>query len=302
MQYSIIPSTDISVSKVCLGTMTFGTPVAAQDAEHLVHYALGQGINFVDTANMYEGYARVPGSAGGVAEEIVGHAISGHRHEYVVATKLGMKVGPGAEDEGTSPDAIRIQLERSLKRLGTDYVDVYYLHRFDSNVEPGAIAKAMGEQMKAGKFRCWGVSNYTADQLSALLAACKAENIPGPALCQPALSLLYPAALEDMLPLCQREGIGVIPYQILQGGLLTGKYHRGQQAPAGSRAAEKPGWMKPMDDAAFDVIERVERDAASMGKTMTQYCFHWALSQPAVISALVGVKREAQIDEAAAAL
>ena len=172
MQYTKIPGTDMQASRICLGTMTFGSPVAGPDAVRLVRYALEEhGVNFIDTANMYEGYNRYAGSAGGVAEEIVGEAVAHRRGDDILATKVGMKVGEAPEDENTSPEAIRIQLRRSLARMRTDYVDVYYLHRYDPDTEPHAVARAMGEELRAGTIRAWGVSNYTAAQLAALLAA-----------------------------------------------------------------------------------------------------------------------------------
>lgn len=303
MEYTRIPGTEIQISRLCLGTMTFGNPVARADAVRLVRYALEeQGVNFIDTANMYEGYDRVAGSAGGVAEEILGEAVSGRRGAFVLATKVGMKVGGGPEDENTSPTAIRVQLRRSLKRMRTDYVDVYYLHRYDPNVPPEAVARAMGDELRAGTIRAWGVSNYTPEQLRSLLKAAKKEGVPAPALCQPALSLLNTAALQELLPLCAEEGIGAVPYQLLQGGVLTGKYRRGQPAPDGSRLAEKPDWVKPLTDEVYAVIEQCAKDAAKEGVSMTQHALRWALAQPAVISALIGVKRREQIDEAAAAL
>ena len=200
MQYTTIPGTDMQASRICLGTMTFGSPVAGPDAVRLVRYALEEyGVNFIDTANMYEGYNRYAGSAGGVAEEIVGEAVAHRRGDYILATKVGMKVGEAPEDENTSPEAIRIQLRRSLVRMRTDYVDVYYLHRYDPDTEPHAVARAMGEELRAGTIRAWGVSNYTAAQLAALLAAAADEGVPAPALCQPALSMLNTSALEALL-------------------------------------------------------------------------------------------------------
>ena len=118
-------------------------------------------------------------------------------------------------------------------------------------------------------------------------------------MCQPPLSLLNTGALDALLPLCVQEGIGVIPYQVLQGGILTGKYHAGQQPPAGSRAAEKPDWMKPMTDEVYATLARVEAEAKAAGQSMTQYALAWALRQPAVRCVLLGVKRRAQLEEAA---
>lgn len=300
MQFTTLPGTGISVSRLCLGTMTFGSPVSEPDAIRLVHDAAELGVNFIDTANMYEGYNRFAGSAGGVAEEIVGKAVAGRRTDFVVATKLGMKVGDTPVDENASPEAIRVQLRRSLRRMNTDYIDLYYLHRYDPNTAPGEIARAIGEELKVGTIRAWGVSNYSAEQLSALLAAAREENIPLPSMCQPPLSLLNTGALDALLPLCAQEGIGVIPYQVLQGGILTGKYHAGQQPPAGSRAAEKPDWMKPMTDEVYATLARVEAEAKAAGQRMTQYALAWALRQPAVRCVLLGVKRRAQLEEAAA--
>lgn len=303
MEYAKFPGTQLRVSKVCLGTMTFGSPVGEEEAVALVRHALDAcGINFIDTANMYEGYNRYAGSPGGVAEAIVGKAVRGMRDQFVLATKVGMKVGPAPEDENTSPAAIRTQLRRSLQRMGTDYVDLYYLHKYDPDTPPALIARAMGEELKAGTIRAWGVSNYSAAQLQALLAAAKEENVPAPCACQPPLSMVNTAALADLLPLCEAEGIGVVPYQILQGGMLTGKYRPGEAPPAGSRMAEKPDWMKPFTDEALAAIEACRAGAQQAGISMTQYALRWALGQPAVVSALIGVKRAAQLDEAAAAL
>ncbi len=303
MNYVRIPGTDIAVSRICLGTMTFGSPVAFDDAVALIRYAKAEhGINFVDTANMYEGYSRYAGSPGGVAEEIVGKAICEDRASYIVATKVGMKVGSAPEDENTSPAAIQLQLRRSLARMKTDYVDIYYLHRFDGSTAPQLIAEAMGRELRAGTIRAWGVSNYSAEQLAALMKAAKEMNVPMPALCEPPLSMIRREALSDLLPFCRDNGIGVVPYQILQGGILTGKYRRGSTVPAGSRLAEKPEWMKPFTDGVYAAIEECERGAAKEHVSMTQYALRWALRQPGVVSALIGVKRKEQIDEAARAV
>ena len=179
-----IPKTEISVSPVTLGTMTFGSPVAFDDAVKLTQYALSHGINHTDTANMYEGYNRVAGSAGGVAEEIVGAAIHGMpRGSVIVSTKVGMKVGSEPEDEGTSAKAIEKQLNASLKRLRTDYIDLYYLHRFDGNVSQEEILRALQKAVYAGKIRYYGVSNYSAEQLRALLIAADELNLPRSVVC-----------------------------------------------------------------------------------------------------------------------
>ena len=298
-----IPKTEISVSPVTLGTMTFGSPVAFDDAVKLTQYALSRGINHIDTANMYEGYNRVAGSAGGVAEEIVGAAMCGmSRGKVIVSTKVGMKVGTEPEDEGTSAKAIAKQLDASLKRLNTDYVDLYYLHRFDGNVAAEEILRAMQSAVFAGKIRYYGVSNYSAEQLRALLAAADALHLPRPVVCQPPLSMLKQDALGELIPLCAAQDIAVIPYQIYQGGLLTGKYQRGMEPPKGSRAEEKPAWLSSPDEALYDKLEAIEAGAKSRGISMSAYALRWTLEQPAVVSAIVGVKSERQVDDAIAAI
>lgn len=287
----------IKMPALTLGTMTFGTPVAKEEAIRIVHHAADIGMTHIDTANMYEGYARVPGSAGGVAEEIVGAAVKGARGKYLISTKVGMKVGSGPYDDMTSPGAIHEQLTRSLRRMGTDYVDIYYAHRFDPETAPQGIAAAMGEEIKAGRVRAWGVSNYTADQLSALIKAAAEVGAPVPVFCQPALSLLRDDALGGLLPLCAANGIAVIPYQVLQGGLLTGKYRRGERLPEGSRADEKPDWMPEMDAPLFDALEALAAEATSKGLTLAQHAVAWVLRQKGVVSAILGAKRPEQLDE-----
>lgn len=212
----------MNVSQLCLGTMTFGTPVAEADAIRIVHHALRRGINFIDTANMYEGYARVIGSVGGVAEMILRKALKGCRDEVVLATKVGMKVGTTPADEHTSPAAIRKQLDLSLQRLGTDRIDLYYLHRPDPVTPLLEIVTALAAAIQAGKILHYGVSNYSAAQLAELLAVADANGLPRPVAIQPPLSLLRSELTADLLPLCVKEKIMVVPYQVLQGGLLTG--------------------------------------------------------------------------------
>jgi aryl-alcohol dehydrogenase-like predicted oxidoreductase len=295
MQQRPIPNTDLRVSTLCLGTMTFGTPVGEADAVRLTHWAIEHGINFIDTANMYEGYARVVGSAGGVAEAILGKALANRRDRVVLATKVGMVVGQQAEDGGTSPAAIRTQLDRSLARLATSFVDIYYLHAPDPKVSLVDVVGALSELIEAGKIRHYGISNYSAAQTADLLAVADANRLPRPVIHQPPYSLLCRDIEKDLLPLCQREKIAVAPYQVLQGGLLTGKYKRGQPPPEDSRRKEHPRWTWEFTDELFDRLERLETEAAGSGRTLTEHALRWVLEQPAVVSAVVGVKRSEQL-------
>ena len=293
-----IPNTEIEVSAVCFGTMNFGVPVGREEAAELINHAFDKGINFIDTANMYEGYARYAGSHGGVAEQIIADAVKGKRHDFILATKFGMKVGEAPEDEGCSPAALEKQLDRSLKYLGTDYIDVYYAHKFDPAVPASELCAAMKRAMDAGKIRCWAVSNYNGAQLCELLGAADANSLPRPVLYQPPLSLLKQDALTDGVAICQRENIGVVPYQILQGGLLSGKYRRGERPPKGSRAGDSQ-WLE-LDDKTFDELEAIGDKAEEENLTLLEYATRWVMTRPAVVSALVGFRSKGHIDQAAA--
>jgi len=293
-----IPGTGIEVSEICFGTMNFGTPVGESEAVRLMHYGLDKGINFIDTANMYEGYTRRPGSPGGVSEEYVGKGMKGRRSSYIVATKVGMKVGDSPEDEYCSPAAVSKYLERSLKLMQTDYIDINYAHRFDPHTPPEELAGAMKKAMDEGKIRQYAVSNYTGEQLNALLDAADRSSLPRPVLCQPQLSLLRQDNLEDVIRVCAENNIGVVPYQVLQGGLLTGKYRKGHDIPEDSRKFENSGWVLDLSDELFEKLDVIEAKAKAMHLSMTSYAIKWALSCPAVVSALVGFKKTGQIDDA----
>ncbi len=298
MLYKRIPKSDMTVSTISMGTMTFGSPVGETDAIRLIHEAMDLGINFFDTANMYEGYKREPGSSGGVGEELLGKGIAGRRDRVILATKLGMKVGNHPEDEFTSPAAIDKHLALSLSRLGTDYIDIYYLHKPDPATPIEDILYALDRKIKEGLIRSYGVSNYGAQELSNLLKAADQNFLPRPVICQPPLSLLKQEALEKLIPLCAKEQIAVTPYQVLQGGLLTGKYKKDAPIPNDSRKAEKAGWVWELDDALLDRMEAIRKEAEAEQVSMTQYAIRWILAQPGVVSAIIGVKNTSQLEEA----
>ena len=300
MQLKELGSSGLLISPICLGTMTFGSPVAEPEAIKLIHAALDLGINFVDTANVYEGYSRILGSSGGVAEEIVGKAMHDRRDKAIIATKVGAPNGPGPQDRGLSAVHILREVERSLKRLQTDTIDLYIIHWPDKHVPLEITLEAIDTAARQGKIRYFGASNHSAAQLCELLWIADKRNYNRCISSQIPLSMLRREFQND-LPFCERHGIGVTPYQSLQGGLLTGKYRRGAPPPADSRAAEKPDWIWKQDDAVFDKLDGVGRLAGELGAPMSQYALAWTLAQPAVSSAVVGVKTVAQIEDAVAA-
>lgn len=297
MKKQVIPKTNLVVSPLCLGTMTFGTPVGEDDAIRLVHYALEHGINFIDTANMYEGYTRTIGSPGGVAEDILGKALKGKRTQVILATKVGMKIGPADDDQGLSRTHILREIDRSLIRLKCNYVDLFYMHKPDPLIPLAESVKTFDDLIQTGKIRYWGVSNFSIALLIDLLKVCDENGLRRPVAVQPAYSLLKREIENDLLSLCQREQIGVIPYQVLQGGVLTGKYRRGQVVPKDSRQAEKPEWTLALTEAAFDQLEHFEAEAQARGRSLMQHALQTLLEKPGVVSLIVGAKRMTQIDE-----
>lgn len=292
-----IIGTDIEVSPICLGTMTFGSPLVETDAIKLVHYAVDNGINFIDTANMYEGYNRVVGSEGGVAEKILGKALKGKRDQVILATKVGMKVGNSPEDDGTSPAAIFKHLDLSLHRLQVDTIDIYYLHRFDPKASIHETLLALSAAINSGKIRYYGISNFSASQLGEFLKVAEENNLPRPVICQPAYSLLKTEAEVELFPLCRKNSIAIAPYQVLQGGLLTGKYRRGQHIPSDSRKAEKKEWVWDLTENIFDQIETINNQAKVFDRTMTQHAIMSVLEKEGVVSVVLGSKKISQLEE-----
>jgi aryl-alcohol dehydrogenase-like predicted oxidoreductase len=301
MHYRRLGSSGLLVSPICLGTMTFGSPVGKREAIRLVHAALDMGINFVDTANVYEGYSRVLGSAGGVAEEIVGKALADRRDQVVLATKVGAPLGPGPQDRGLSACHLLRELDASLRRLQTDVIDLYIIHWPDRETPLETTLAAMEQAVRQGKVRYFGASNHRADQLCELLWLADRRAWPAVVSSQIPLSLLR-RELEGDLDFCAQHAIGVTPYQPLQGGLLTGKYRRGEQPPSDSRAAEKPAWIWPRDEELFDRLEGLANLAQQAETDLTRYALAWALTRPAISSLVVGAKRTEQVADAVAAL
>lgn len=297
MPFRTLGTSGLRVSPICLGTMTFGEPVAEPDAIRLVHGALDLGINFVDTANVYEGYRRYLGSAGGVAEEIVGKAIQDRRDKVVLATKVCAPVGPGPQDRGLSASHILREVDRSLQRLRTDYLDLYIVHWPDKHTPLETTLAALDKCVAQGKVRYIGASNHSAAQLCEMLWIADRQGGSRIVSSQIPYSLLRREFHHD-LAFCESHSIGVTPYQPLQGGLLTGKYRRNEPPPKESRAAEKPDWIWALDDALYDRLEVIDGLAKELDVPPAQYALAWTLKQPAMASLVVGAKRHEQIADA----
>ena len=303
MELRQVPGTDIKVSPICLGTMTYGTPVVKDDAIRLTHLAIDVGINFIDTANMYEGYNRTIGSPGGVAEEILGEALAGRRDKVVITTKVGNLVGDGPDDGGLGRKHVLRELEKSLTRMKTDYVDFYLAHRPDPETPIEDVVERFDRLVKSGKVRHWGFSNFDAPDVRRMVEIARDGGSTRPRISQPFYNMLHREIEAEHLPACRELGIGVTPYRPLESGLLSGKYARGAKAPEGSRAAEMPNWLPldKQDDATFEKIGKIAELARAAGVKPAQYAIAWIIAQEGITSAVVGVKTQEQVRDAAAA-
>ena len=296
MQQRRIPNTNLDVSVVCLGTMTFGTPVDQQGVNGIIDWCLDNGLNFIDTADMYEGYTRFLGSPGGKSEAYIGNALAGRREQAVITTKVGNPVGDDTySGTGLGRDHMLHQIDASLGRLRTDYVDIYEMHRDDPDTPLEESIAVMAELIGAGKVRHWGFSNFEPDDIHRMIALCDGNGWPRPVIAQPQLSWLVRDSEEAYIPACIQYHIAITPYRTLQAGLLTGKYKRGQEAPAGSRGDES-SWLDDPDDELWDRIEQFEREAVGASLTPTQYAVKWLLDRPGVTSVIVGCKRPDQLE------
>lgn len=289
------------VSPLCLGTMTFGTPVAEAEAIAMIHAALDAGVNFFDTADIYEGYKRQTGRPGGEAEEIVGKALVGCK-DAIVTTKVGNSVGEGKGFAGLGRAHIRRQALRSLKNLKTDCIDIYELHKPDPETPLEESLAEIAALLAEGKIRWWGFSNFPGDLASNLLRLSDAAGMPRPVVCQPLYNWLNRAIEPDLLPLCVAQDIAVTPYQPLQGGVLSGKYRADAPPPPGSRALEQARWLPAFDEALFSRLSAFEAEAQAQNRAPLSHALRWLLEQPGVASIVVGAKSVPQLQSLIAAL
>ena len=291
MQYRQLGRSDLMVSEISLGSwLTYGVGVEADRATACVRRAFEVGINFFDTANVY---------GRGAAESFLGEVLSGaDRSSYVLATKAYFPMSD--TDRGLSREQIRKQSEASLKRLRTDYVDLYQCHRYDKNTPLEETMEALTELVRSGKARYLGFSEWTAAQIEAALAIPGVERFVSS---QPEYSMLWRKA-EQVIPLCAREGIGQVVWSPLAQGALTGKYKPGSPPPADSRAASKSmGSMmgRFRDDSVLAAVQRLRPIADDLGLTMAQLALAWVLQEENVASAITGASRPDQIDDNVAA-
>lgn len=305
MDYRNLGRSGLRVSALCLGCMSFGRWIDEPTARRVVDAAIEQGINFFDTADIYG-----PGMDGGefagvgASEEILGRALAGRRGRAVVATKVRHPVGPGPNDAGLSRLHIMAAVEASLRRLRTDYIDLYQIHSPDPGTPWEETLRALDDLVRQGKVRYVGCSNVRAWQLVKALWVSDRHGLERFISVQPPYSILRREAEAELFPACLSEGVGALVYSPLARGMLSGRYAPGSGAagaPPGSRAAHDRALLKLMTERNFRIVEGLRPLAAARGCSPAQFALAWALGHPAVSSAIVGITRVEQVAELAAA-
>jgi aryl-alcohol dehydrogenase-like predicted oxidoreductase len=270
----------LEVSPICLGTMTFGGTTAEAEARRIVDDAFESGINFIDTADVY---------GTGASERIVGAAIRSRRRDWILATKVGNVLTARPRDGGLSRRWVLQACDDSLARLGTEYIDIYYLHRDDPDTPIAETVGAVGDLIRGGKIRYFGVSNYRGWRIAEVVSECEAQGVPLPVVCQPYYNLLNRAPEVEILPACDHYGIGVAPYSPIARGVLTGKYGAGV-VPENSRVARKDKRMMETEfrEESFAIAATLESHAAKTGRTLVQFALAWLWANEIVTSAIAG--------------
>ena len=287
MEYRRLGNSGLQVSVIGLGTNQFGQKVDADEVERIIHRALDMGVNFIDTADIY---------TGGRSEETIGRAIKGRREQVGLAAKVGMSVGDGPNERGASRQRIMNGVEASLRRLDTDYIDLYQIHRFDPHTPYEETMRALDDLVRTGKVRYIGASNYAAWQLCRANAVAEMQGgVPFVSI-QPHYHMLERGIEQELVPYCQAFGIGIIPYFPLAGGFLTGKYQEGQAPPAGSRGETSPYVQQYFKPENFKKVAAWKAWAEARGRTMAELAVAWLLARPMVSSVITGVTSVEQLE------
>lgn len=295
MQYRRLGRTGLKVSTICLGTMQFGWSADKAAAFTILDQATAEGINFIDTADIYSRWAE--GNDGGVSEQIIGDWLqqsSARRQDIILATKVRGQMGAGPNDQGLSRQHILNAVHDSLKRLQTDYIDLYQMHWPDEETPLEETLQTLNDLVRAGKIRYIGCSNYPAWLLAKSLWISDINHFSRFDSLQPHYNLVHRAEFErELQPLCLDQGIGVIPYSPLAGGFLTGKYRRDTPLPQSVRAGGVQS--RYMNEMGFTAVDKLAHIAAAHQATIPQVAIAWVLANPAVTSAIIGANSLSQL-------
>lgn len=287
MEYRRIGNSGLKVSVVGLGGNNFGGRASEQASLDVIGQALDMGINFIDTAAMY---------TAGRSEELVGRAVKGKRSEVIIATKFGNPRSVGPSEQPGSRGHILRSVEASLKRLATDYIDLYYLHYPDSETPIEETLRALNDLVRSGKVRYIACSNFAAWQLSEAMWTSRFNNLESFIAAQSRYNLLDRSIEKEVVPCCQAHGVGIIPWGPLASGFLTGKYDRNNEIPAGTRFASPfTIYQDVLTDANFDKLTKLEAFAAERGHSVTEVAIGWLLSHPWLGSVIAGAMNIEQL-------
>ena len=290
MEYRQLGRSGLQVSVIGLGTNNFGWDVFGRrvDVEgtaHVINRALDVGVNMIDTANVY---------GKGLSEEYIGRALKARRQQVIIATKVSMPTAEGPNLAGSSRGHIMTQVEQSLRRLGTDYIDLYQIHEPDPDTPIEETLRALDDLVRQGKVRYIGCSNFAAWQVCEAVWTSRSASVTPFVSVQPRYNMLDREVETELVPFCVEYGVGILPYFPLAHGFLTGKYRRGQQVHAGTRLAANDLGM--LTDSNFELLEKLENFAAERGHTMLELAFSWLLASPAVSSVIAGATRPEQVE------
>ncbi|RRJ66233.1 aldo/keto reductase [Paenibacillus oralis] len=288
MKYRRLGKSGLEVSVLGLGTNAFGKRADRETSIKLIHQALDSGINFIDTANIY---------AGSESERIIGDALADRRQGVVLATKAGLVRGEGPNASGSSRLHLQQELEQSLKRLKTDYIDLYQIHTFDPYTPLDETLRTLDDMVRTGKVRYIGASNYAAWELMKAIGISKVRGWTSYVSTQVSYSLADRTPEQELAPMCVDQGVGIIPYFPLAGGILSGKYYSVKEAPAGSRADTDPNFGRFLDEERIALGQQVSRLAAERGTSSSALSLAWLMTRPAVSTVIVGATRPEQLED-----
>ncbi|MAT16318.1 MAG: NADP-dependent oxidoreductase [Planctomyces sp.] len=285
--YRQLGHTGLKVSPICLGTMMFGGPTQESDAIDIIHEAIDFGINFIDTANMYNA---------GESEVVTGKALAGKREQVVLATKAGQKMGDGPLDKGASRKHLMFALEESLRRLNTDYVDLYYIHVPDYDTPLEETMRALDDMIHSGKVRYIACSNFRTWKLAEATLLSSQFNLHSFCCVQPLYNIVNRDIEVDLLPYCEANGLGVVSYSPLARGILTGKYKPDGTVPEGSRASRNDARMKQAEwrQESLEAAAALEQHCDTKGVACSQFALAWVLANPILSSVIIGPRTKEQ--------
>ncbi len=299
MKHTRLGHTGLQVSRLCLGTMTFGFQCDEAVSVRILDRAAGGGVTFIDTADVYP--LGAPPEITGRTEEIVGRWLRGRRDRFILATKCFGRTGPSRWDQGNSRKHILDAVDASLRRLQTDYIDLYQLHGPDPDTPIDETLRALEDMVRSGKVRYVGCSNFQAYQLARAIGRSEAMNVVRFDCVQPRYNMLFREFERELFPLCREEGIGVIPYNPIAGGLLSGKHNPDAGPEEGSRFTLGTAAGRYQDrywhEGMFRTVEQLRPIAAEAGMSMTQLALAWVMANPVITAPIIGASRPEQLDD-----